>query len=285
MVTSIKRSRDPLSPKPILDRRLLVEALAERGIELAPHRIDEFYQLLHRQHYPPLNEFIETYNRREKIRLGLESGVSNDDNPATAAADLGQEAHAQVLARPFPNPVSKKMTKANLHRLPKALLKFLSDPECDFVTLTTKVADSRLSKDGTTTKLAIELQDGHVVESVIMRYSSPGGSRASLCVSSQVGCAMGCTFCATGTMGIRGNLTSGEILEQIVHANHILASEAMERSPAEVVKTTVEDEKKEDEEMDGSKENEAAPHAQASKKKRKKKRKSSTNGFNHDLVR
>ena len=39
-------------------------------------------------------------------------------------------------------------------------------------------------------------------------------------------CAMGCTFCATGTMGIRGNLCSGEILEQMVHASRILASDA-----------------------------------------------------------
>ena len=41
-------------------------------------------------------------------------------------------------------------------------------------------------------------------------------ARATLCVSSQVGCKMGCTFCATGTMGLSGNLTAGEILEQLV---------------------------------------------------------------------
>ncbi|EED91285.1 hypothetical protein THAPSDRAFT_34735, partial [Thalassiosira pseudonana CCMP1335] len=89
-----------------------------------------------------------------------------------------------------------------------------------FATLTSKVQSYRTSKDGSTTKIAVELQDGHVVESVLMRHA---GSRATLCVSSQVGCAMGCTFCATGTMGIRGNLTSGEILEQLVHASRILA--------------------------------------------------------------
>ncbi|MEW5297463.1 MAG: hypothetical protein WDW36_000669 [Sanguina aurantia] len=43
-------------------------------------------------------------------------------------------------------------------------------------------------------------------------------TRATLCVSSQVGCQMGCTFCATGTMGLKGNLTCGEIIEQLVHA-------------------------------------------------------------------
>ena len=45
-----------------------------------------------------------------------------------------------------------------------------------------------------------------------------GHKRGTLCVSSQVGCQMGCTFCATGTMGLRGNLTAGEIIEQLVHA-------------------------------------------------------------------
>ena len=87
--------------------------------------------------------------------------------------------------------------------------------------------DARTSADGTTTKLAVKLHDGHLVESVLMRYITKGGNRASLCVSSQVGCAMGCTFCATGTMGIKGNLTTGEILEQIIHADRILAQESV----------------------------------------------------------
>lgn len=47
----------------------------------------------------------------------------------------------------------------------------------------------------------------------------PGGLRSTLCISSQVGCKMGCRFCATGTMGYKSNLTSGEIVEQLVHAS------------------------------------------------------------------
>uniref|UniRef100_A0A3Q7ES05 Radical SAM core domain-containing protein n=2 Tax=Solanum lycopersicum TaxID=4081 RepID=A0A3Q7ES05_SOLLC len=87
------------------------------------------------------------------------------------------------------------------------------------------------SNDGVTTKLLIKLQNGAFVESVIMRYDSslgklngkprPGGPRSTLCVSSQVGCKMGCTFCATGTMGFKNNLSSGEIVEQLVHASHL----------------------------------------------------------------
>uniref|UniRef100_A0A804LFI7 Radical SAM core domain-containing protein n=2 Tax=Zea mays TaxID=4577 RepID=A0A804LFI7_MAIZE len=85
------------------------------------------------------------------------------------------------------------------------------------------------SKDRTTTKLLICLQNGESVEAVVMRYDTrlgkydgkprPGGVRSTLCVSSQVGCKMGCRFCATGTMGFKSNLSSGEIVEQLVHAS------------------------------------------------------------------
>lgn len=85
------------------------------------------------------------------------------------------------------------------------------------------------SIDEVTTKLLIKLQNGAFVEAVIMRYDTrlgkyggqprPGGPRATLCVSSQVGCKMGCKFCATGSMGFKNNLSSGEIVEQLVHAS------------------------------------------------------------------
>lgn len=48
-----------------------------------------------------------------------------------------------------------------------------------------------------------------------------GGQRSTLCISSQVGCKMGCNFCATGSMGFKNNLSSGEIVEQLVHASHL----------------------------------------------------------------
>nr|XP_024393400.1 uncharacterized protein LOC112290851 isoform X2 [Physcomitrium patens]XP_024393401.1 uncharacterized protein LOC112290851 isoform X2 [Physcomitrium patens] len=100
-----------------------------------------------------------------------------------------------------------------------------------FKTLTSQVKDQETSADGTTTKLLIQLQGGQSVEAVIMRHDAgagkyaggprQGGSRATLCVSSQVGCQMGCTFCATGTMGLKGNLSAGEIVEQLVHASQV----------------------------------------------------------------
>jgi adenine C2-methylase RlmN of 23S rRNA A2503 and tRNA A37 len=90
--------------------------------------------------------------------------------------------------------------------------------------LTSRVVRADVSGNGDTVKLLVELQDGFKVESVIMRHRderSGRHTRATLCVSSQVGCKMGCKFCATGTLGELGNLSSGEILEQLVFANRI----------------------------------------------------------------
>lgn len=90
-----------------------------------------------------------------------------------------------------------------------------------FALLTSSVDSVATSGDGTTAKFVVKLQDGHRVESVLMRHD---GGRNTLCVSSQVGCKMGCTFCATGTLGELGNLTSGEILEQLAHARRFAAA-------------------------------------------------------------
>lgn len=69
------------------------------------------------------------------------------------------------------------------------------------------------SKDGETLKTLFELPDSNKIEAVLMRYSR----RRTLCISTQAGCAMGCVFCATGQMGLRRNLSSGEIVEQVLY--------------------------------------------------------------------
>jgi 23S rRNA (adenine2503-C2)-methyltransferase len=69
---------------------------------------------------------------------------------------------------------------------------------------------SLVSSDGFTRKLAMSLPDGEVIETVWMEYER----RRSVCVSTQVGCGMGCAFCATGQGGLRRNLTAGEIVAQ-----------------------------------------------------------------------
>jgi 23S rRNA (adenine2503-C2)-methyltransferase len=80
-------------------------------------------------------------------------------------------------------------------------------------------ADSQL--DGAT-KLVLRTSAGLLIESVIMRT---GTGRVSLCVSSQVGCAAACEFCATGQMGIARSLTAAEILDQVVLAGERVAAE------------------------------------------------------------
>jgi len=75
------------------------------------------------------------------------------------------------------------------------------------------------SADGTV-KFGFRLQDGHLIESVLI----PEPDRNTLCISSQVGCAMHCAFCLTGTMGIVRNLTPAEIVNQVCAArDHLLA--------------------------------------------------------------
>ena len=73
--------------------------------------------------------------------------------------------------------------------------------------------------DGATVKFLWRLFDGALVESVLMRY--PG--RITLCVSSQCGCGMNCPFCATGQAGLTRNMSTAEILDQIVQANRVIA--------------------------------------------------------------
>ena len=105
--------------------------------------------------------------------------------------------------------------------LPKGLGSLLAR---HFAIFTTRVVKAVTSGDGVVTKLLVELQDGLRVEAVVIRHGAStarrvhGERRTTLCVSSQVGCKMGCHFCATGTMGELGNLCSGEILEQLCHA-------------------------------------------------------------------
>ncbi|WP_395745785.1 23S rRNA (adenine(2503)-C(2))-methyltransferase RlmN [Prosthecobacter sp.] len=75
------------------------------------------------------------------------------------------------------------------------------------------LAMRQVSEDGTT-KLLLRMQDGRTVESVLM--PDYHAERAAGCISSQVGCAMGCDFCATTQTGFERNLTSGEIVEQFI---------------------------------------------------------------------
>lgn len=77
------------------------------------------------------------------------------------------------------------------------------------------------SHDGETVKTLYHLPDNQPIEAVLMRYER----RRTLCISTQAGCAMGCVFCATGQMGFRRNLSSGEIIEQVLYYARQLRSQ------------------------------------------------------------
>ena len=100
--------------------------------------------------------------------------------------------------------------------VPAALRSALAD-EVPFSTL--EVAAQSESRDGTV-KTLFRTHDGHPVEAVLMRYRD---GRRSICVSSQSGCPLTCTFCATGAMRFGRNLTASEILDQALHFRRIEA--------------------------------------------------------------
>lgn len=101
--------------------------------------------------------------------------------------------------------------------LPKALREQLkAEALVDPLTVVTEVVS--LAKD--TQKVLFQLHDGHTIEAVLMLYDK----RRTLCISSQAGCAMGCTFCATAQGGLMRNLTVGEIVAQVLYFARYLAT-------------------------------------------------------------
>lgn len=102
-----------------------------------------------------------------------------------------------------------------MNNLPKPLRERLAD--CFSLSRLTPVMELR-SKDESTRKILFELSDKTTIEAVHMTYGGKNNraGRNTLCISSQAGCALGCTFCATGQGGFQRNLTSGEIVEQVL---------------------------------------------------------------------
>ena len=90
--------------------------------------------------------------------------------------------------------------------------KLKTELENNFVIDPVKPFTSLFSKDKKTVKHLFELQNGNKIETVLMKYAD----RNSVCISSQVGCPLGCVFCSTGQLGFTRNLSSGEILGQIL---------------------------------------------------------------------
>jgi 23S rRNA (adenine2503-C2)-methyltransferase len=95
-----------------------------------------------------------------------------------------------------------------------------SDLQDSFHLWSAQATAHQVSPDGTE-KLLLTLSDGGQIECVLLREDG----RRSICVSSQVGCAMGCVFCASGLDGVDRNLTRGEILEQMLLLQRLLPAE------------------------------------------------------------
>lgn len=101
--------------------------------------------------------------------------------------------------------------------LPAALREELA---AEFQLWTSQVVKHTQAEDGTE-KLLLQFTGGGRIECVLLR----DGQRRSICISSQVGCAMGCVFCASGLDGVDRNLTTGEIIEQMLRLQQLLPSD------------------------------------------------------------
>jgi 23S rRNA (adenine2503-C2)-methyltransferase len=119
--------------------------------------------------------------------------------PAYRAAQVRQWLYKQVAADP-----------AEMTSLPATLRsRLVAESQIELLSPVTET----VARDGQTTKALFRLRDGQLIETVLMRYNR----RNTVCISSQAGCAMGCTFCATAKMGLQRNLTPGEIVAQVLY--------------------------------------------------------------------
>ncbi|MER2599830.1 MAG: 23S rRNA (adenine(2503)-C(2))-methyltransferase RlmN [Caldilineales bacterium] len=141
-------------------------------------------------------------------RAALHTAITAWDQPIYRADQLYQWLYQQV-----------ETTPATMSNLPAALRARL-EAEAQ-IELLQPVTQSQ-SQDGYTTKTLFRLHDGQLIETVLMRYER----RNTVCISSQAGCAMGCTFCATAQMGLQRNLTPGEITAQVLYFERLLRAEA-----------------------------------------------------------
>lgn len=153
------------------------------------------------------------------LDLDLEalSGVlSSFGEPAYRARQIWQAVHQRFL-----------LSFDDMTELPRALRMRLDER--------LRIAPAEMvgrqdSEDGSTTKTLLRMPDGELIESVLMRYDpfEQKRPRMTVCVSTQAGCAMGCSFCATGAQGYRRQLTTGEVIYQVL----AMAGVAAENSTA-----------------------------------------------------
>jgi 23S rRNA (adenine2503-C2)-methyltransferase len=134
------------------------------------------------------------------------------------SASLGERGEKPFRARQVLDWLYKKRARSwdDMTNLPKALRAWL---DAEFTLVPATLVLNRQSAD-VTDKLLLELWDRSLVETVIIRAPQDGvgidHSRKTICISTQVGCAMGCVFCASGLAGLKRDMSAGEIVAQLL---------------------------------------------------------------------
>jgi 23S rRNA (adenine2503-C2)-methyltransferase len=123
--------------------------------------------------------------------------------------------HARQIRRWFL--VGRAETFDSMSDLPR---KLRDELQASLTPFGTQVAARQAAKDGTH-KLLLRLKDGENIECVLLQQDE----RRTACISTQVGCGMGCVFCASGLNGVVRNLTGGEVLEQLLRARNLLPAD------------------------------------------------------------
>ncbi len=134
----------------------------------------------------------------------LQAFIQENKQPAFRARQVWKGLHHQLYAN-----------IDDFTTLPASLKQILASA---FNLAGLKAVQSVTSTDQETTKILYQLNDGAHIETVLMHYNE----RDSVCVSSQVGCAMACQFCATGQLDFIRNLSAGEIVEQVLDQERLL---------------------------------------------------------------
>ncbi|MCA9173576.1 MAG: 23S rRNA (adenine(2503)-C(2))-methyltransferase RlmN [Planctomycetales bacterium] len=153
------------------------------------------------------------------MRHLLDSGLAERGEPSELAQWLAETGQPKFRAAQIRRWLAQGRAEsvADMTDLPQSLRAGLGEA---FQLWSMRVVRHDQAADGTE-KLLLETFDGGRVECVLLR----DGVRRSICVSSQVGCAMGCVFCASGLDGVERNLTRGEILEQMLQLQRLLPAD------------------------------------------------------------
>jgi 23S rRNA (adenine2503-C2)-methyltransferase len=160
------------------------------------------------------------------VTAPLPPGISGL-TPAELADWVAGQGQPAYRARQIADAVWKDggaIDAAAIRTLPPSLREALGE---SFRLDTTGDTEIRVADGGRTEKALHRLDDGALIESVLMHYPARGASRErhTLCISSQAGCAVGCPFCATGELGLTRDLEVAEILDQARHAERRLAAD------------------------------------------------------------